>query len=221
MISLPKRNRGFAGFIRKVSKNPALDLDRQVIQALKSQPRPKFHPDNVVRYLKEQHQKRLEPLLDVREIGEYDLIVNDGSMQNPFTISPYLVTIIRKYTADSSNEEEKARMIFLWIEQNIHYGKQNHGYKNSKETLATREGVCGEMAFLYITMARCCSLKAAYASVSADYTGKKVYHGCAAVYVPRLVLADPAYHAWDINHKRYEILSDRAVLDNFSKWRSS
>jgi hypothetical protein len=76
------------------------------------------------------------------------------------------------------------------------------------------------MAFLYITMARCIGLKSAYVSVTRDCNGKKVWHGCAVVDAGhKKVLVDPAYHVFDVKHRKYEILDDSRVLEMFNAWR--
>jgi len=178
---------------------------------------------SIVYRIKEEYRSRREPVLDVNDIDwQYNVIVNDNSIQNPFVISPSLVQIIRRHTNKYASPEEKARAIFDWIQDNIEYGKSKriNGYKNSKETLDDREGVCGEMAFVYITMARSCGLKSAYATVTLDYEGKQVSHGCAIVDLgDRDILVDPAYHTFDIRHRRYAVLTDGQILEIFNQWR--
>ncbi len=199
----------------------------QVIRKLKSQKRvvvPSRGISNSIIYkLKNDYKRQDEPVLDVSDIEEsYNVLVNDESIQNPFIVSSGLVKVIRKHTKNYQGAEAKARAIYDWIERNIEYGtsRRKNGYKNSKETLNDREGICGEMAFVYITMARCCNLKSAYVSVDIDCEGKKVDHACAVVDVGyRDILVDPAYHTFDIGHRRYGILTDRQVLERFNQWR--
>jgi hypothetical protein len=199
-----------------------------IVDALKKQKNKRISYSNVnnsILYkLKEDYKKQQEPTVDVNDIhNSYNLLLNDESVQNPFIISSGLVKIIKKHTRKFQGKERKARAIYDWIEKNIEYGtkKRKHGYQNSKETLENKEGICGEMAFVYITMARCCSLRSACVSVSVDYKGKKVHHACAIVDVGnRDIYVDPAYHTFDIQHKKYEILTDIEVLQRFNQWRN-
>jgi len=154
--------------------------------------------------------------------NSYNVVVADSTIDNPFQISSELVSIIQSYVSDCKTDDQKARKIYDWFEENVDYGisKKELGYSNSLEVLKNQEGVCGEMAFLYVSMARCLSLRASYASISIDYQGKEVHHACAAVHLNSTVLVDPAYHSFDIQHKEYEILTDFQVLSRYLQWRS-
>jgi len=209
------------------SPRPEFDVSRSIIYSLKQQFRPPYNypafPAETASLAQELQQDAIrEPLLDVSQIvPSYNVIVNDESLQNPFIISSSLVEIIREHTNNYQSQEDKAKAIYDWMEDNIEYGRDGrYGYKNSKETLETKEGICGEMAFLYITMARCCSLRSSFVDVEVDFKGKRVEHGCAIVDAGyRDVLADPAYHQFDIQHRRFRVLSDREVLEMFNEWR--
>jgi hypothetical protein len=167
-----------------------------------------------------------EEILNAGKVGEisrnYNLIVNDESIKNPFIISSDLVEVIKKHTGRHNGEGEKAKALYEWVESNIKYGnnKRTNGYKNSEEVIEQKEGVCGEMAFLYVTMARCCGLKSNYVSVKTDYKGKSVAHACASVNVDgKQILVDPAYHEYDIKHREFKILTDKEAVEKFTAWR--
>ena len=131
-----------------------------------------------------------------------------------------LVRIIRAATKDLTSKEAKARIIYDWIEQNIEYGKIDGraGYIDSKEVLSYRRGICAEMAFLYIAMARSVGLKSNFVSVDRDYKGKRVSHACAVVETERgLVFVDPAYHTYDVKHKKYQIWRDMDIINMFRR----
>jgi len=154
---------------------------------------------------------------------DYNFLLTDKSVENPFIINSELVKIIKDYTANIKNDEEKAKKIFNWVHQNIEYDnlRNDNKYQNSKETLEHRLGICGEMAFLYITMARAAGLKSKYVSVKVDCDNKKVSHGCAVVYVQNNpILVDPAYNKFDIHHRKYHILDDNEITENFIYWRN-
>lgn len=164
------------------------------------------------------------PYFNLNNITEgYNVLLADKSIENPFIINSEVVKIIKDYTSDIKNDEEKAKRIFDWMHQNIEYDnlRNDNKYQNSKETLEHRSGICGEMAFLYITMARAAGLKSKYVSVKVDCDNKKVNHGCAAVYIQNNpILVDPAYNKFDIYHRKYKILNDNEITENFVYWRN-
>lgn len=170
-------------------------------------------------------KKNLESTLNVAGLDNYRLILTDDSIENPYVINSDLVGVIRKHTKPHNNKLDKARAVYDWMVDNIKYGsktrrQRNVGYKSSDEVIRDKEGICGEMAYLYITMARCCGLKSSFVCVDRDFRNKPVSHACASVDVgPRMVLVDPAYNSFDIKHMKYHIISDREVLEMFDQWR--
>ncbi|MBS3106970.1 transglutaminase domain-containing protein [Candidatus Woesearchaeota archaeon] len=152
----------------------------------------------------------------------YKVHVNDDSVIDPFAISNELIDIIRRETRHCSTREAKARRIFDWMQEHIDYRKRGfRPYATSLETFRRGGGVCGEQAFLYVSMARSTGLRSGYVSVSRDYKHKKVHHGCASVDIERgRILVDPAYHTFDIKHCKYEHLRDVEIIDRFYEWRT-
>jgi len=122
-----------------------------------------------------------------------------------------------------SSGENKARAIFNWMEGNIRYGSSQRsvGYRNSAEVMRDNEGVCGEMAFLYVPLARLASLTSGFVIVDRDDQGRKVHHACAYVETNRHILVDPAYHQFDIRHRDFRYLSDREAMDLFGQYRKT
>ncbi|RMF55689.1 transglutaminase domain-containing protein [Candidatus Woesearchaeota archaeon] len=163
------------------------------------------------------------PSLDVSAIdSQYTVVLTEKDHYNPFIINEELVRIIRKHTRNCATDLEKARAIYDWIHDNIKYGeiRGKFRYNNSEEVLHAKKGLCGEMAFLYTTMARSVGLTSNIVLVDRDDRWKKVMHACSVVYIDgREILVDPAYNKFDIHHKRYKILSDREVMEKFREWR--
>ncbi len=169
-------------------------------------------------------QKKSPNGLEVGKLeNNYQLFLNDGTVQNPFIISSDLFEIVRDATKECKGDKEKAHEIFRWFLQNVKYGDSKRGYKgyrNSKEVLEGRQGVCGEMAFLYVTMARSVGLKSNYVSVKRDNRGKDVHHACASVDIDGgIILVDPAYNSFEIKHVEWYVLSDMQAIENFRQWR--
>jgi transglutaminase-like putative cysteine protease len=149
----------------------------------------------------------INPVIDPRL---YDLVVVEKSAENPFQISPKLVEIARCQTKTCGSSKAKAKALFEWIHKNIQYGgnrPRGIGYRDSVETKLAGEGVCGEMAFLYVAMARVVGLTARFVIVDRDYRNSSVNHACAGVYIKdQLILVDPAYHTFDIHHRKFKAL---------------
>ena len=215
--------------IKKELKNKRdSNRNNQIIRSLKKRKNSVIYDYNnarIIQKLKRDYRERQAPVINVSEIPFiYNVLVNDESVLNPFIISSGLVKIIRKHTQPYKRRDRKAQAIYDWMENNISYGKEKrkNGYKNSKEVVIDKEGVCGEMAYLYITMARCCGLKSAFVEVNVDVYGNKVNHACAIVDIGhKEILVDPAYHRFDVHHKKYTVWTDSEVLEKFNNWRLS
>ncbi len=151
---------------------------------------------------------------------EYGAIITEELNKNPFVIDQNLASMAKTLTSSIEGDEAKAKTLYNWVEANVTYDKKNRIYRNSVEALNDKKGVCGSMAFLYIAMARSIGLKANFVVVNEDDSGKRVKHGCAAVELHgKNILVDPAYHKFDINHRRYEVVSDHTAAEMFESWR--
>ncbi|MEA3513843.1 MAG: transglutaminase-like domain-containing protein, partial [Nanoarchaeota archaeon] len=159
--------------------------------------------DSVISNIRQRYrQKQEQTKLNLNSIkNDYYVYINDASVINPFGLDAQVLATIKNETKDCYTQELKAKKLFDWFEENIKYGenKKITGYSTGQEVFRNKEGVCGEMAFLYVTMARGLGLKANYVSVKQDYEKKKVNHACAGVDVERgFILIDPAYDTFDI-----------------------
>jgi len=153
----------------------------------------------------------------------YSVIITDDP-HHPFQINDVIKENARTITRGATDDLAKAKAIFAWFEQNVDYGAQkrpgNLGYRTSNEVFTDREGVCGEMAVLYIVMARSVGLKANYVSVTRDNQGKDVVHACAAVYFGQEpTFVDPAYHAFDVKHQKFAIKTDADAVPLLKAFR--
>lgn len=180
--------------------------------------------DSVISNIRQRYrQKQEHTKLNLNSIkNDYYVYINDSSVLNPFGLDAQVLATIKNETKDCYTRESKAKKLFDWFEENIKYGenKKITGYSTGQEVFRNKEGVCGEMAFLYVTMARGLGLKANYVSVKKDYEKKKVNHACAGVDVERgFILIDPAYDTFDIKHKKYTIRTDKEIMNIFERWR--
>jgi len=153
-----------------------------------------------------------------------NLYVNDGSLVNPFYATSEMIDTAYREVRRCNSKEEKARSLYEWMEDNIFYEKISGifgpHYRHAKEVFEEKKGICGEMTFLYVTMARIVGVEAAYVDVKRDFHNKKVGHACAQVRTEEgKKLVDPAYHHYDINHRQYKVLNDAETIDLFKQLR--
>ena len=152
----------------------------------------------------------------------YIVVVTEKKMNIPFKISPSIINKTAAIIKNTNSQAEKARQIFDYITNTIQYGEAKRGssgYRDAIEVFFQQEGVCGEMAILFVSMARIAGLIANYVSVRKDYTGKEVFHACAAVFLKeKNLLVDLSYSSFDINHIEYKILTDQEFIEVFRGW---
>ncbi len=162
--------------------------------------------------------------LDLNNVGsEYRVIITDSYHDSPFLLNPTMLNGVHNYVKGKTTPNDKAHAIFNYMQNNINYGKHRGmvGYRNSEEVQKQKQGVCGEMAYLYVILARSLGLKSNFVNVDVDNKGKKVHHACASVNLSgRNILVDPAYHGFDIKHRRYNIVNDRTAERLFKQWRA-
>jgi transglutaminase-like putative cysteine protease len=170
------------------------------------------------------------PNLDITHINtDYRLIVCCDLTDCPFVIDKSLAQVINKFTRHTDSKHEKSKAVFDWMLRNITYDYERKDekktgfpyiYRNSVEVLRDKTGVCGEMAFLYITIARCLGVDSYYTEVSKDHKGDRVDHACATVLTEvGEFLVDPAYERFNVKHRRYKVLSDSVLFEEYRKIR--
>lgn len=167
--------------------------------------------------VKRKSERRTEDSLFncVRE-DEYQVAFIDKGFKGkmPFVVNKEIIELAKDVSSNSENNYEKAAKIHGWVTANIAYGtkKRKCNYRNSLETFFDREGVCGEMSMLYITMARSVGIRASYAFVDVDHENKKVNHACSIIDIQgkygKNILADAAYQKFDVKHITYRPLTD-------------
>jgi len=169
-------------------------------------------------------KRKEESSVDVSGLS-YRVILADESVMNPFAVDSELVRLVNRRTSALKSERSKAKSIFDWCMEHINYGttKKEFGYSNSLEVFRNREGICGEMAFLYIALTRSIGLCSSYVSVIKDFQKKRVRHACAVVYpkrdIRKKLFVDIAYQRFDIQHKKVKILSDAEAISRYQQWR--
>jgi tetratricopeptide (TPR) repeat protein len=72
---------------------------------------------------------------------------------------------------------------------------------------------CGDLVFLFVSMARAAGLSAYVVDVQRDRLGKADPHLCAAVFLENgALLVDPAYSLFGVRHKAFTVIDDLQVI---------
>jgi transglutaminase-like putative cysteine protease len=219
-----------------------LEKSESILEVLDLPPSFRERSQKLINFLREKtdtanslvHHKALSSFLSMvspasaeifgQKFDNYTYIFTDDCDQ-PFQINQEIVDTSKKITAGQISDNDKAMAIFDWFIKNIKYGRQKirmgkKKYRHAAEVYNDREGVCGEMAVLYVAMARSVGLQANYVSVDIDYKGEKVYHACAAFkFKGKYILVDPAYYSFDIKHVDYKVMTDQEAVPHFKAMR--
>lgn len=158
---------------------------------------------------------------------EYEIALIDKcfDLKMPFVLNNGIVDVVERLVENRLDQRTSAKKIFNWMLSNISYGRRklgNRGYRNSVEVFDDGEGVCGEMAMLYLVMIRAAGIRGSYAQVDVDRAGKSVNHACAMIDVEGdyggITFVDPAYQTYDIRHKGVRPLTDFEIFKTFNTW---
>ncbi len=156
------------------------------------------------------------------EIGMQQLSSRNGYLvsfsdeNDPFAIPEHVVGYLRSLVKNKESDIEKAKAIFDWMQKDIECGNLDGRYKSANDVLKSGSGVCGERAFLYVTAARSVGLKSGFVVVNETEDGRN-NHACASVDINgKIILVDPAYHKFDVHHRKYEIKNDSVIRETFA-----
>jgi hypothetical protein len=156
--------------------------------------------------------------LNMGIVSSYNVSITDKSVCTPFMVSFEMADAVNQYFLEVPRDKRALR-IFDWMQSHFVYDKQylaTHGYQGSTEVFANRGGVCGELAYLYVVLARCSGLKSNFVRVTRDCNDKEVLHACAVVKREYPLFVDPAYETFDIHHKEKQILTDKEAMRYFT-----
>jgi len=219
---------GSEAFLKALDLPPIIsDRSNKVIQGLRQYTQKAdslVHHQGLIKLLAMVSPASAKFFGEVRE--GYTYVITEDRNQ-PFQINQEISEVAQKITEGIVFEEEKARAIFDWFIRNISYGqsgrkKYKKGYRHAAEVFTDREGVCGEMAILFVCMARAVGMQANYVLVEIDCFGDKVGHACAGVKVNgKLVLIDTAYYTYAIKHQVYQVYTDQEAVPHFKAMRGN
>jgi transglutaminase-like putative cysteine protease len=113
------------------------------------------------------------------------------------------------YSRFYTSEEQLARKIFDWVENNIEYDDSS-GTSTASRIFEERKGKCAGQSRLFIALAREFGLNARYTLVDIDCYGKPVKHACAWIRLDgKEYLIDPAYGLFGADHQDWRVVNDR------------
>jgi hypothetical protein len=165
---------------------------------------------------------RKDSFSGIRE-DEYSIGIFDSGfkLKFPFVLTNEIYDVVKDIC--DTDKYGNVMAAYDWVVRNIKYGENkrgNKGYRNSIEVFNDREGVCGEMAALFITMVRCVGVRSSYVYVNEDFRGYKVDHACALVDLPGkykpVTLIDLSCPLFDADHKGVTYYTDFEIFKIFN-----
>jgi tetratricopeptide (TPR) repeat protein len=139
---------------------------------------------------------------------------------NPLAATPAMTNWAAELTRGAADELAKAKKIFDGLKR--HVSKGEGGTRTAEETFAAwkdpqQSFCCQEYAKLFVALARAVGVNAFYVHLERDYSGRIVYHDCAAVFADgKALLVDPAYFWFGAPHREFVVLNDvQAVAHHY------
>ncbi|HEY6899987.1 MAG TPA: DUF4407 domain-containing protein [Puia sp.] len=160
------------------------------------------------------------------ETAPFHIVIATGLSDHPFRLSVPMQKKAIEIAKGASSARDKVHRLYEYLHPNFPYDeaheKYKGGYRTAEDVFHDRVGICGELAALFIAMARAMGLEVYFAVVRKDNFNEKVLHACAYVVyqdgtLPQLV--DIAYNTEDVRHVDFEVLSDSEVETLFASWR--
>ena len=147
--------------------------------------------------------------------------------KTPLEASHRLDALVSKIVERTPHPIDRSKKLFDWVVANVKYGQTKRGavgYRTSLETFSSSEGVCGEMAILFVAMAGLAGVPSAYVSVKRDYRNVVVNHACASILNPETnepILIDLSYKTFGAKHREYTFLDHRQLEQHFVNFRAN
>ena len=133
---------------------------------------------------------------------------------NPFDCSIPMTKWAERLTFGSTNQLEKAKLIFNALIQHVQIDKLDFQPRTASEVFSAWEAAdasfhCQEYAFLYVALSRAVGLDSYFVEVEETVDGQKGLHSCAAVFLgEKMILIDPSYMWFGVRHLKFNILND-------------
>lgn len=140
--------------------------------------------------------------------------------KTPFTMTNEMKRKVGAIVSNVNCEIKKAEAIFDWMRNNIEYDynvrEGNYFYKPAHYVYYTKKGVCLDQSYLYTGFAREIGLESYVALINLDENDSKVYHACSTLFINGdIYFIDPAQNKFDAMHKKYNIVNDRTIIDQY------
>ncbi|MFC7336502.1 tetratricopeptide repeat protein [Haloferula chungangensis] len=132
---------------------------------------------------------------------------------DPLEVTPEMKAWASKVVEGVDGDEAKARKIF----ETLAFRPQrpgSGGIRTSRELFEAWDDPelrisCQEHAKLFIVLAREVGLDAYYVLLERDFSGRPVYHACAAVFLgDECYLVDPTYEWFGVPHREFTLVDD-------------
>lgn len=149
----------------------------------------------------------------------YDRVFNNLEKlclhRKPYDVTRGMVDTVWNVLEGRGSDDYKARLLLCWIMNRTKYNK-DVPYTSASETFRLRKGKCVDLSILYAAMAKIAGLDAGFVMVDRDKDDRKVSHACSYVYLDgKLVLVDPAYKKFNLNHTEFVVLDNESAHDYY------
>lgn len=141
---------------------------------------------------------------------------------NPFAANPKMRAWAVKACSGLTNDVDKAKAIYQAVVSHVvrkpFEKAETRTAAEAFELLDTPEPSlrCGDLTFLYVTLAREVGLEAFYTDVTKDVRNKPGFHCCSAVFVKdQALLVDLTYFRFGIPHREFQICDDIQAVSSF------
>ncbi len=185
-------------------------------------------PDEIFKVKKEKRRKRGDSILrevSLREVSitrqNYLSMITNG-IAMPFTPHEDFVKIVEMYRQKSSSIEDFLENLNRYVLDNVVYEMANPRtgkyMRTAAEVYTERKGICSEMAFLMISLARIAGLDARY-GVSRESRYANFEHGIAVVKSGNHEVAIEPCGRFSHLNLGYLTVPDKSLEKKFEKWR--
>ncbi len=182
-------------------------------------------PDEIFKMKKERRHENGSQLV-LREVSiarqNYLGMITNG-IAMPFTPHEDFVKIVEMYRQKSSSIEDFLENLNRYVLDHVVYEMANPRtgkyMRTAAEVYTERKGICSEIAFLMISLARVAGLDARY-GVSRDSQYANFEHGIAVIKSGNHEVAIEPCGRFSHLNLGYHTVSDRSIEKKFEKWRS-
>lgn len=146
-------------------------------------------------------------------------------ISRPYRASREAGTAAREAVQGLDGPSGKASALFEWVKANFRWDRYHShtlfSERPAADVFRSRHGLSGELAYLFVGMAREVDLKASWCLVQREEGGHSAEHSCAAIPLGTgaAVLADPTRGEWDARYPNCRTLNEEEFIKELARLR--